>query len=115
MKTKLLHVRVNVSDLGQARKWYEQMLGFEVTGSWPPENPNYVHFDMDAGARFSIMEHEDVPTLGRSNFSVADVDALWEKLRNKVEIVEPLFTTPYGSRKFTIKDLDGNELGFVQE
>jgi hypothetical protein len=26
----------------------------------------------------------------------------------------PLFSTPYGIRKFTIRDPDGNELGFVQ-
>jgi hypothetical protein len=25
------------------------------------------------------------------------------------------FDTPYGTRKFTIADLDGNELGFVRD
>jgi uncharacterized glyoxalase superfamily protein PhnB len=30
------------------------------------------------------------------------------------EVVEPLHDTPYGTRKFTIRDPDGNELGFVQ-
>jgi hypothetical protein len=30
-------------------------------------------------------------------------------------VIEPLFDTPYGSRKFTISDPDGNELGFVRE
>jgi predicted enzyme related to lactoylglutathione lyase len=29
-------------------------------------------------------------------------------------VIEPLFNTPYGTRKFTIRDPDGNELGFVQ-
>jgi uncharacterized glyoxalase superfamily protein PhnB len=43
------------------------------------------------------------------------VDAWWEKLRNRVEVVEPLFDTAYGTRKFTVKDPDGNELGFVRE
>jgi uncharacterized glyoxalase superfamily protein PhnB len=42
------------------------------------------------------------------------VDALWERLKDRVEVVEELFDTPYGSRKFTIRDPDGNELGFVQ-
>ncbi len=27
-------------------------------------------------------------------------------------IVEPLFDTPWGTKKFTIRDLDRNELGF---
>jgi uncharacterized glyoxalase superfamily protein PhnB len=30
-------------------------------------------------------------------------------------VVEPLFDTPYGTRKFTVRDPDGNELGFVRE
>ena len=51
----------------------------------------------------------------RHNFSVRDVDAWWQKLRNHVEVVEALFDTPYGTRKFTVKDPDGNELGFVRE
>ncbi|SFJ19087.1 VOC family protein [Thermoflavimicrobium dichotomicum] len=115
MKTKLLHVRANVSNLNRSISWYEEMLGFKVTALWPPEKPNYAHFEIDQGAIFSIMEHEKVPSNGRFNFYVSDVDSLWEKIKDKVEIVEELFDTPYGSRKFTIRDLDGNELGFVQE
>ena len=48
------------------------------------------------------------------NFEVDDVDAWWARLGSSAEVVEPLFDTPYGSRKFTIHDPDGNELGFVQ-
>jgi predicted enzyme related to lactoylglutathione lyase len=116
MKTRLTHVRINVSDLIQAIRWYETHLGFEVTATWPPKEPNYAHFDMGEGSIFSIMEQDskDVPSKGRLNFSVEDVDGLWDKLKDKVEIVEELFDTPYGSRKFTIYDPDGNELGFVQ-
>jgi hypothetical protein len=29
-------------------------------------------------------------------------------------VIESLIDTPYGTRKFTIRDPDGNELGFVQ-
>jgi hypothetical protein len=38
------------------------------------------------------------------------VDAWWEKLRDRAEVVEPLFDTPYGTRKFTVKDPDGTSL-----
>lgn len=115
MQTKLMHVRANVSNLESAKKWYEEILEFKVTGSWPPEHPNYLHFDSKVGAIFSIMESGDYPSFGRFNFSVEDVDSLWEQLKDRVDVVENLFDTPYGSRKFTIKDPDGNELGFVQE
>ena len=45
-------------------------------------------------------------------FEVEDVDALWERLKDKVTVIEPIWDTPWGTRKFTIADPDGNELGF---
>lgn len=56
-----------------------------------------------------------MPSAGRFSFSVRDVDGWWEKLCDGAEVVEPLFETPYGTRKFTVKDPDGTELGFVRE
>lgn len=54
-------------------------------------------------------------TSARFNFKVDDVDTLWLSLKDKVIIIESIETMPYGNRKFTIADPDGNELGFVQE
>ncbi len=114
MKTRLTHVRANVRDLQKAVDWYCSMLGFEFDSVWPHEKPTYADFASQEGATFAIMVAEPVPTGARFNFAVQDVDALWERLKDKVEIVEPLFDTPYGTRKFTIRDLDGNELGFTR-
>jgi predicted enzyme related to lactoylglutathione lyase len=50
----------------------------------------------------------------RFNFEVDDVDAWWRRLSAAADVVEPLFDMAYGTRKFTIRDPDGNELGFVQ-
>ncbi|MFC0525550.1 VOC family protein [Pontibacillus salicampi] len=114
MKTNLEHVRANVLNLEAAIKWYKSVLGFEVTGQWPPEEPNYAHFGGEGGATFAIMEDELVPSRGRFNFTVDHVEEYWEQVKDNAVIVEELFETDYGSKKFTIKDLDGNELGFVQ-
>lgn len=112
MKTNLSHVRVNVSDIKKALKWYEEILGFKNDGCWPIDNPTYYDFISEGGAKFSIMAVKGKESYGRLNFRVDDVDKLWEMLKDKVEVVEPLFDTPWGTRKFTIMDLDGNELGF---
>ncbi|WP_171046239.1 VOC family protein [Lentibacillus cibarius] len=114
-ENKVKDVRANVRDLEKAVKWYEEVLGYTVAASWPPEQPNYVHFEHEGGAMFGLMEHENYPSPGRFNFYVDDVDTLWQKFKGKADIVEELFSTPYGSRKFTILDIDGNELGFVQD
>ena len=90
-----------------------QSLGFEVESFWPPDRPNYAHFKSAGGATFAVMEAEGRGA--RFNFTIDDPDALWIELKDKVAVVEPLFDTPYGTRKFTISDLDGNELGFVRD
>jgi hypothetical protein len=46
--------------------------------------------------------------------TINDPDALWAEVKNTVAVIEPLFDTAYGTRKFTIADPDGNELGFVR-
>ena len=112
MLTRLEHARVNVADLAQAVDWYTTVLGFEVESYWPPEEPTYAHFASGSGAVFAVMEAEGRG--GRFNFTVEDPDALWARLPAGVTVVEPLFDTPYGTRKFTIADPDGNELGFVR-
>lgn len=110
--TRLEHVRANVADLTAAVHWYTTVLGFEVEAYWPPESPNYAHFSTQSGATFAIMEADGRG--GRFNFAVDDPDALWSKLKDQAVVIEPLFDTAYGTRKFTIADPDGNELGFVR-
>jgi predicted enzyme related to lactoylglutathione lyase len=110
---RLTHVRVNVRDLERAIAWYEDRLGVRAAGHWPPNAPTYVHFGFGP-TQLGLGRYDPAPATGaRFNFEVDDVDAWWERLKDE-DIVEPLFDTPYGSRKFTIRDPDGNELGFVQ-
>jgi catechol 2,3-dioxygenase-like lactoylglutathione lyase family enzyme len=112
---RLTHVRVNVSDLNAAIGWYARILGVAATGHWPPESPTYAHFTLGP-TQFALGQYEPAPSTGvRFNFEVEHVDAWWARLGQEAEVIEPLFDTPYGTRKFTIRDPDGNELGFVQE
>jgi uncharacterized glyoxalase superfamily protein PhnB len=112
MKTRLMHVRANVRNLEKAIDWYCKILGFELDSVWPSENPAYADFNFQEGAVFSIGVAQPVIGGARFNFAIQDVDAFWESIKDLVEVVEALYTTPYGTRKFTLRDLDGNELGF---
>lgn len=110
----MTHVRVNVRDLVDSIAWYERLFGVAADGHWPPEAPTYVHFNLGP-VQFALGRYEPAPSTGaRFNFEVTDVDAWWERLRHDTDVFEPLLDTPYGTRKFTIRDPDGNELGFVQ-
>jgi catechol 2,3-dioxygenase-like lactoylglutathione lyase family enzyme len=112
VQTRLDHVRANVTNLQQAIDWYTDVLGFEVESYWPPDKPNYAHFKSESGATFAVMEADGRGA--RFNFTIEDPDALWARLKDRARVVEPLFDTAYGTRKFTIADPDGNELGFVR-
>jgi uncharacterized glyoxalase superfamily protein PhnB len=105
---------VNVRDLAAAIGWYERLLGVTAAGHWPVADPTYAHFTLGA-AQFALGQYEPAPSTGaRFNFEVDDVDAWWQRLSGDRDVLEPLVETPYGTRKFTIRDPDGNELGFVQ-
>lgn len=43
---------------------------------------------------------------------VEDVDALYEKVKSKVQIVKDIDTTWYGQKEFYVKDIDGYILAF---
>jgi Uncharacterized protein conserved in bacteria len=115
MKTRLTHVRANVSNLRKAIEWYENVLGFECTGADINDRWAYADFACGDGAVFAIAEDKNGPSHGRFNFDIDNVDTLWDNLKGKADVVQQIETMPYGTRKFTIKDLDGNELGFVQQ
>lgn len=115
MKTRLNHTRANVTDLHKSIEWYEKILGFECLGADITDKYQYAPFECGEGAVFSIMVADTGGTKARFNFSVDDVDALWEELKNRVNVIEPIETMPWGNRKFTIADPDGNEIGLVQE
>jgi catechol 2,3-dioxygenase-like lactoylglutathione lyase family enzyme len=111
---RLTHVRVNVQDLAAAIEWYERLLGVPAAGHWPAGDPTYAHFTLGA-AQFALGRYDPATATGaRFNFEVDDVDAWWHRLNPEYDVLETLVDTPYGTRKFTIRDPDGNELGFVQ-
>lgn len=110
---RLTHVRINVADLHAAIDWYERHLGVRAEGHWPPDAPTYAHFRFGP-SQLGLGQYAPAPAVGaRFNFEVDDVEAWWERLRDG-DVIEPLADTPYGTRKFTIRDPDGNELGFVR-
>lgn len=115
MKTRLAHVRANVSDLYKSIEWYEKILGFECTGADINDSWSYADFECGEGATFAIAVSSKGTTSARFNFNVDNVNELWEQLKDRVTVIEAIETMPYGNRKFTIADPDGNELGFVQQ
>jgi predicted enzyme related to lactoylglutathione lyase len=106
-------VTVEVAELDRSRRFYEGVLGFhpgefyEPT-RWQPYEFGNQFFGVREVPGAARRDREDI-----LNFAVGDVDALWLRVRNAVEVVDALTRTPWGSYKFVIADPDGFKLGFV--
>jgi len=99
------------SDLRESLAFYER-LGFENRGA-PPEEWNYLivgrgAIELHVLGRPTAFERWAQPT--SCHLAVADADALHAAWARAGIELEPVDTTPYGMREFTLLDPSGNLL-----
>jgi len=64
-------------------------------------------------SRFSFAKEAARSYLPFNGYLRSDIDATYEELRSRgARIVEPLEKKPWGLRKFTVEDIDGNRFYF---
>jgi predicted enzyme related to lactoylglutathione lyase len=108
-------ITITVSDLNKSKAFYGDLLGFELSSDWPEIKWQSFRFGEQL---FGIREKEGFKrgeSFDIANFEVDDADSLWEKLKDKVEVVDKLAPTPWGSYRFVIKDPDGYQIAFVDK
>lgn len=104
-------VTVSVSDLARSRAFYEGVLGFVPDDYYAPTR--WQPYKFDGRTYFAIIE---VPGFQRNagsdvvNFDVDEIKALWDRVRDKVEVEAALCETPWDSYRFIIVDPDGCRL-----
>lgn len=97
-----------VASVTESRKFYEELLGFEPDAFYEPTC--WQSYRVQDGVFFAIGEAP-----GSTNeivFAVADVEALWLRVKDRVEVIHPLEKTPWGTYRFVIRDPDGHLLAF---
>lgn len=99
------------SDVQRAKKFYEEILGFEPGPYYEPTR--WQAYQCPGGAFYAIGEAPG--STNEVGFVLADIEAFWEKVKDQVEVVEPLARTPWGTSRFVIKDPDGHLLAFGQK
>ncbi len=88
-----------VKDVGEARRFYEDVLGLRAERA----APHFVQFDRFAIASDESMGGKDEPEL---YWVVDDAEASLQQLSAKAEIAMPLRQMPFGN-VFTVKDPAG--------
>ena len=138
MKYKKLTPNLSVKNVKDAILFYRDILGFKLEMS-VPNNKNIIEQNISEGKiyDYAMMSKDDVfvmlleencfkkdmPSLnalpqGASlllYIDVDDINALYDSLKEKVEIVKDLETTWYGMKEFYIKDCNGYILGFGEK
>jgi catechol 2,3-dioxygenase-like lactoylglutathione lyase family enzyme len=104
-----------VSNLKQAAKFYEEILGLEKKY----EYTSYVGFEcggVEIGLIPKPKERRKSSLLSPSvEFLVDNVDKVYNELKRKrVKIIKELHNEPWGGREATFTDPDGNILEIVQ-
>jgi catechol 2,3-dioxygenase-like lactoylglutathione lyase family enzyme len=103
-------------DIRRAIAFYTQKLGFRLAFDDENEPPNYVGFRRDAvGLHMQFQFEHEMGTI-RLRFLVEDPDALFDEYRQRGVECTPsgVHDTPWGTREFSLYDLDRNALTFCR-
>jgi uncharacterized glyoxalase superfamily protein PhnB len=113
---------IYVSDLRKSIEFYIDLLGFRLGELFPDkENPTYAPVIAGENKLMLCLARESNEKfypkgLGGSGtqlfIRVDNVDGVWEKVKDKAEVVDPIETKTWGDREFTVKDPDGYLVSF---
>ncbi len=104
----LLGVTRVVKDVKRSKEFYEGLLGFEPEAYYEPTH--WQSYKIQEGMFFAVGEAPG--STNETAIAVDDIEGLWKRVKDKVEVVHPLENTPWGTYRFVIKDPDGNLLAF---
>ena len=95
-----------VSDVAASQRWYRDVLGLEVA---------WTRGESFCAVRASGIElflaRSDDPRASTVCVLVDDADFAYAVCRERnAEVVQPIQSTPWGTREFTVRDPDGHEL-----
>lgn len=99
-----------VTNLDKAKHFYEKILGFKPGGFYAPTH--WQSYECQEGVFYAIGEMPG--STNETSFTVQDIEDFWLQVKDKVEVVNPLEKTPWGTYRFVIIDPDGNLLSFSQ-
>jgi catechol 2,3-dioxygenase-like lactoylglutathione lyase family enzyme len=99
------------SSLERSKQFYEDVLGFEPGVFYEPTR--WQSYKCQDTVFFAV--GEEPGSTDEVSFAVPDVEALWERVKDKADVASPLEKTPWGTYRFVIRDPDGHLLAFSQK
>lgn len=118
MRLTGLRPMLRTSDIEATLRFYTEVLGFTIGAR--SEESGWASLYKDGAALMVAIPGEHMPFdkeafTGSLYFNTDNVNALWEQLKGKAEVLYPLGDLDYGMREFAILDNNGYVLQFGQE
>ncbi|MFX0205000.1 MAG: VOC family protein [Candidatus Hodarchaeota archaeon] len=121
-----LEPMIYTTNIETAIKFYRDILEFKIEEYYPnKENPTWVCIRIGEdrfgiGKTFSDINHKLHPRGVDGSgvqfyIKVTNVDQIYEKYRNKVDLIDDIENKPWGDREFTFKDPDGYLISFYSK
>ena len=105
---------LHVPDVPAAAAWYESILGFSVVGTHEDDWAMLAFGDgrvmFSEGGKPSDAHRREVDLYVYAD----DVDALYERLKDRVDVVQEPYDAIYGMREIIIRDLNRFWITFGQ-
>ncbi len=113
-KTTQFRLKLYPKDFYKVKDFYENVLGYPILNSWDGVDDKGVMFDTGVAIIELLTPKDRYVPIGGSNVSlqVADVWALWEKLKDHPNIVKPLSLASWGDMGFRMVDPEGYQITF---
>ena len=111
---------IHVPDVRAAVEWY-QTIGFDTLNTYGNGTPDGLSFAIMAFGDSPVMFNQGGETSDKRRREVDlyvyadDVDALYERLKDRVDIIQPPHDTFYGMREVIFRDLNRFWITFAQE
>lgn len=107
-KIQRLTPMLQVHDLQKTAAFWRDQLGFTVDAMWPDAAPTWCMMRSgDAEIMFTYGGGGAPALSGGIYIYPDDVRALWERIKDSVEVIEPLAVMEYGMREFSVRDPNG--------
>jgi uncharacterized glyoxalase superfamily protein PhnB len=116
---------LNTADVGKARRYYLEGLGFEewftltgddgrITFCGVRLGNAHLMLGTQEGLAPEVLRHRGADVSFYIDVGDLNVDEYYERVRAGVEVIEAIADKPWGDRVFTIRDPNGYRLSFAK-
>lgn len=118
MQISEITIELMVDEMQESLDFYTDLLGFKIVTAVPEENPFFAIIE-NGSVEIMLYERnafvEEIPYFDKQKLGgtialymgIKNLKEEYERLKNKVKIIQPLHETDYGTDEFSFYDCNG--------